>query len=301
MKSDSGIFILRVRLVWLPVLFIFALIWCPALTAGELGDSAPALQVNTWIQGGPVDLKAGLGKNIFVIEFWQTECPHCLESLPLLSVLQHRHRDAGVVIIGISSEDPATVSKFMQGKEDILHTVATDADDKTYTTYMDAFGVSGVPHTFVVGRQGRILWQGHPLDGLEDALAQVVAGQYDLAEARNVSRAQKLLTAYVYLSIETDEADIASQVGNRLYAYGKNNSALLIKLARFIVGNQKVRRPDLVLAERAAGRACALTGEIDRVALETYAGVLHRLGAAEKSRQYRQKAEKLSAAAKPAD
>jgi hypothetical protein len=64
------------------LLFVMPLFVCPTLLAGSLGDAAPELKVTEWIEGGPVKLKGGLGKIIFVIEFWQTECPHCLESLP---------------------------------------------------------------------------------------------------------------------------------------------------------------------------------------------------------------------------
>ena len=276
------------------------LLACPPLLAGMLGDAAPELQVREWIQGGPLKLEDGAGKLIYVVEFWQTECPHCLESLPYLSVLQEQYQSDGVVFIGISGEDAATVRAFLEGGPAVGYALAVDDEDKTYAHYMEAFGISGVPHAFIIGRQGRILWQGHPMDDLDKVLDQVVTGRYELAEAQNVSRAEKLLSVYVYLLIETDEADLARRVGERVYGYGRNDPALLGKLGRFIMNSEKVKAPDLELAARAARRACEVTGEADPRALELYADVLHRMGSEEKARRYRKKAGRLNGEKKDA-
>jgi len=275
------------------LLLSLGLLVCPSLQAGMLGDEAPELQVKEWIQGGPINLEDGAGKRIYVIEFWQTECPHCLESLPYLSTLQEQYKKDGVVIIGITSEDAAVVRAFLEQDQDAGYALAVDNDDKTYDQFMDAFGVSGVPHAFVIGRQGRILWQGHPMDDLDKVLPRIIAGRYDLKAKQDTARAQKLLPAYAYLSTETDEKDLARQVGERMYGYGKNNPELLKQLVRLIITNQKIKHPDLELAYMAAKRACDVTGETDRKALESYAVVLRRMGAEEEAQVYWTKAERL--------
>lgn len=290
MMRSSAVF----RLILFLVLYLMA---GTSLQAGMLGDEAPELQVRAWVQGGPLTLKDGAGKTIYVIEFWQTECPHCLESLPYLSILQEQFRKDGVVFIGITSEDAAVVKTFLKSNQDAEYALAVDDDDKTYDQFMGAFGVSGVPHTFVIGRQGRVLWEGHPMNDLDKILQQVVAGEYDLKKEQNAARARKLLTAYVYLSVETDEMDLARQVGERTLAYGKDNPALLEKMVRFIVNNKKIKRPDLELAARAAKRACDVTGETDRAVLELHAVILHRMGAEKEALAYWAKAKRLKSEA----
>ena len=272
---------------------ILCLLACPPLQAGMLGDAAPELQVREWIQGGPLNLKDRSGSEIYVIEFWQTECPHCLESLPYLSALQEQYKPAGVVFIGISGEDAATLRTFLKGNQTAGYALAVDDEDKTYAQYMGAFGVSGVPHAFIIGRQGRVLWEGHPMDDLEEVLEEVVSGRYNLIEKQQVARARKLLSVYMYLLVETDEADLARGVGDRVYTYGRNNSALLDELGRFIMTSEEVKTPDLDLAYRAAKRACELTGETDGRALALYAVVLERMGAAEEAGIYRAKADRM--------
>lgn len=237
-------------------------------------------------------MKGGAGRSIFVIEFWQTDCPHCLESLPYLSILQDKYKKEGVVFIGITSEDAATVRAFLKGNQDAEYALAVDDEDKTYDAYMGMFNVSGVPHAFIVGPKGRVLWQGHPMDNLESVLEQIVAGRYNLGEARNAHKALKLLSAYVYLAVETEEHDLVRRTGERVYAYGRNHPGLLMKLARFILTNQKIKKPDLELAASAAKRACAATGDTDPEALDIYATVLQRMGAWEEAAAMRTKAER---------
>ena len=264
-----------------------------SVSAGMPGDAAPELQIKEWVQGGPFSLKGGTGRSFYVIEFWQTDCPHCLESLPYLSILQEKHKKDGVAFIGITSEDAATVRAFLRGNQDAEYALAVDDDDKTYDQYMGLFNVSGVPHAFIVGREGRILWQGHPMDNLAVVLEQIVTGRYDLGEAQNAARAIKLLSAYVYLAVETEEHDLARQTGERVYAYGRNHPGVLTKLARFILNNAKIKSPDLELAAKAIKRACAVTGDMDRETLDVYATLLQRMGATEEARTVRIKAKHI--------
>lgn len=257
---------------------ITLLLHTPVL-AGMPGDAAPELQIKEWVQGGPYTLKGGKDRPIYVIEFWQTDCPHCLESLPYLSILQEKFKKEGVTFIGITGEDAATVKAFLKVNQDAEYTLAVDDDDKTYDRYMGMFNVSGVPHVFVVGREGRVLWQGHPMDSLEVVLGQIETGRYDLDEAQNADRAGKLLAAYAYLAVETEEHDLTRLTGARVYAYGQNHPRLLIKLARLILNNPKIKEPDLELAAKAAKQACTVTDDTDPEALNLYAALLQRMGA----------------------
>ena len=64
---------------------------------------------------------------------------------------------------------------------------------KTSAGYMQAFGVNGIPHAFVVDKQGRIVWQGHPMAELDETIQQILDGKYDMAIAKRKAEAQKLM------------------------------------------------------------------------------------------------------------
>ena len=142
--------------------------------AAELGDPAAALSIKEWVKGKAVDVKDG--KNIYVVEFWATWCPPCRASIPHLSQLQKDYKDKGVVVVGVSDEKPDTVKPFVKKMaEKMDYTVAIDDSRKTYKGYMTAYKQNGIPTAFIVGKDGKVAWHGHPMDGLDKAIEKVLA------------------------------------------------------------------------------------------------------------------------------
>jgi thiol-disulfide isomerase/thioredoxin len=141
----------------------------------ERGDPAAALKINQWIKGGPVDPTDG--KNIYVVEFWATWCPPCRVSIPHLTALQKRFKDKGVLFVGISDEPPTTVKPFVTKMADKMdYTIACDDDRQTFAAYMRAYRHDGIPTAFIVDKNGKVLWDGHPMAGLDKAIEAVLAG-----------------------------------------------------------------------------------------------------------------------------
>ena len=50
-------------------------------------------------------------------------------------------------------------------------------------TWMDAAGQNGIPAAFLVDKQGRIAWLGHPMALKESVIEEVLAGKYDVKKA----------------------------------------------------------------------------------------------------------------------
>jgi thiol-disulfide isomerase/thioredoxin len=134
------------------------------------GDTAPEIRARKWLNAsGSVTLK-GLADKIVVVEFWATWCPPCRKSIPHLVELNAQYKDQGVVFIGLTNEDykKANIAKFVKEmKIDYIIGTGSDAGKK--------YDVTGIPAAFVVGKDGAILWSGHPMNGLDKALAAALA------------------------------------------------------------------------------------------------------------------------------
>lgn len=129
-----------------------AVVTAPA--KAEASAKAPAPQ---WtlkdLDGGEVKSADFAGK-VVVIDFWATWCPPCREEIPGYVALQEKYRDQGVVIVGISLDrgGPKVVKPFAE-KMKINYPLVMGTED-----VVEAFGgVEGIPTTFIIGRDGKIL------------------------------------------------------------------------------------------------------------------------------------------------
>ena len=81
--------------------------------AAQVIEVAPGLDIEEWVQGGEKTLEKG---TVYVVEFWATWCGPCRKSIPHLSKLNDEYGDDGLVIIGVSDEEPDTVRNFVKGQ-----------------------------------------------------------------------------------------------------------------------------------------------------------------------------------------
>jgi len=130
----------------------------------SLGDPAPGLDIAI-IKGEPIDIHRGKGKNVYVVEFWATWCPSCRASIPHLSKLQEKYKDSGLVVVGISIEEPDDVRAFVEeARAKMDYTVAVDGRQRTAYNYMAPFRENSIPRAFIVDKSGILAWHGHPAD-----------------------------------------------------------------------------------------------------------------------------------------
>ena len=61
------------------------------------------------IQGKEVSLSQFRGLPV-ILDFWATWCPPCRMSIPELVKIQEKYKDKGLVILGLSLDDPAHAS-----------------------------------------------------------------------------------------------------------------------------------------------------------------------------------------------
>src|SRR5688572_12135407 len=155
----------------------------------KVGDKAPALAVGKWVQGDPVE-EFESGK-AYIVEFWATWCGPCRVSIPHLNEIHTKFKDKGLVVIGqdVWERDESLVEPFVKKMgEKMTYRVALDDKEgsekgKMAETWMEAAGRNGIPSAFVVNKQGKIAWIGHPMQLKESLLEQVLEGTFELKNA----------------------------------------------------------------------------------------------------------------------
>jgi hypothetical protein len=219
---------------------------------GQIGEPAAPLVVSEWIKGKPVEVKAGT--NILVVEIFTTTSLASRASITNLNEVQKRFSSQGVVVVGVSDEPAELIKEFVaHDGAKIEYAIGADDQRKTSLNYMMPVRQRGVPCAFVVGKDGRLLWYGHPQHGLDRALAQIVAGRYDVEQEAKADIARSQMGQYLTLARKGDPR--TRMAGLRLLESRTNDVAQLCEVAFEIATDTRIAKRDFALASAALDRA----------------------------------------------
>ena len=218
----------------------------------QVGDPAPPLKAKEWIQGQPVEIKAGT--NIYVLEIFTSTSSASRASTTNLNAIRKRFKDRGVVVVGVSDELPEKIKEFVaQAKPPVDYAIAADDQHQTSRSYMLPVWQRGVPYAFVVGKDGKLLWHGHPMGELENVLEQITTGRYDTERKRKADAAGNQMRQYLILARRGDVR--AGLVGRRLLSLRADDVPLLCDLAFQVMTDPQIAKRDISLAGQALDQA----------------------------------------------
>lgn len=155
-----------------------------AVTSASLkqGSVAPDFELKT-LDGKPVKLSSFRGKAV-LLNFWATWCGPCKVETPWLVDFYKHYQPQGLEIVGVSMDDSGSgkdIAQFV--KEMNVNYTVLEGNDAVGDEYG---GINGLPVSFFIDRNGKIVKMVEGLTGkgdLEADIKQALANPVQTASA----------------------------------------------------------------------------------------------------------------------
>jgi thiol-disulfide isomerase/thioredoxin len=92
---------------------------------------------------------------VVMINFWASWCGPCRQEFPALDEMYRKYKPMGFTMVGINVETEKTDAERFLGMRPVSFPILFDPDNSVSGSY----GVSAMPTTVLVDRQGRLRWQ----------------------------------------------------------------------------------------------------------------------------------------------
>jgi len=143
-----------------------------AVSSNELADDwvgkpAPDFTVTT-LSGESITLSDLKGRRV-ILDFWATWCPPCIDEIPHFVQLSNEFHPQELFLIGISSEDVATLQSFRNEHNMNYPVASADLDPSPYGD------IQAIPTTFFLDKNGiiqQVVVGYHDYEGLKEAAFQ---------------------------------------------------------------------------------------------------------------------------------
>ncbi len=144
----------------------------PTAPAGPAAETqgTPAAEFSfTTTEGKTISLAELKGKPVLV-NFWASWCHFCVQEAPDLEALYQQYHPQGLEVLGVGTDDNAAL-KAKAAELGLTYPVGSNPEAA------QAYGVGGIPHTFLIDRQGEVvasLVGARPRAELEEAIKKVM-------------------------------------------------------------------------------------------------------------------------------
>ncbi len=120
----------------------------------EVGRAAPDFLLET-PRGDTLRLSDLQGQPV-VLTFWATWCPPCREEMPELAAAYGRHRDHGLVIVGVDLQEPDDQVLEFADEFGITFPLVIDRDGEVADVWRLGGPIEGIPTSYFIDETGVI-------------------------------------------------------------------------------------------------------------------------------------------------
>ena len=140
------------------------------------------------LEGHPIAL-AQLRGQVVLLDFWASWCGPCRAAMPELRRLHERFASQGLVLLGISlDEDPSSMRTLLTNDKIMWPQIHGSAAHDIANRY----GVSGLPTTVLIDRDGRLFVSGHwPIRRIAQATAFLLGQPSAAADTDSATAARR--------------------------------------------------------------------------------------------------------------
>lgn len=121
----------------------------------QIGDTAPDYRVERVGLGDSIGLRSEYAGKVVLVNLWATWCGPCKKEMPSMEQAYQTYRDRGFRIAAVSLDegDGASVRAFAD-ELGLTFDILQDRSNLSQQVYQ----AIGVPHSVLVGRNGRVAW-----------------------------------------------------------------------------------------------------------------------------------------------
>lgn len=139
----------------------------------DIGRPVPSYRAVS-VAGDSVSLADQRGK-VVLLNVWATWCHPCREEVPELQALHERYAPRGLAVVGVSVDadgEQAAIREFARDYR-MTYPVWLDPGERVSQTFL----VVGVPATYLIGKDGTLLWRkAGPVRPGDTTLARLIEG-----------------------------------------------------------------------------------------------------------------------------
>ena len=139
------------------VLFILALTLLITQRAPIAENMRPAPDAALVLEPGAKRMRiSDLKDKVVLLDFWATWCGPCRQSIPEVERIYKKYQSKGVVVVGVSEDDPSTQGNIPAVQQALGMTYPIMIGSKAPEIFRQYPGNGGIPVLYLIDKQGRI-------------------------------------------------------------------------------------------------------------------------------------------------